>query len=41
MILKRQVLYYKLLSRKFRDKNFHDPSEIHEIHEIHENHENI
>ena len=28
VILKCQVLYYKLLSRTFRDKNFHDPHEI-------------
>ena len=33
VILKCEVLYYKLLSRKFCDKNFHDHCEIHENHE--------
>ena len=33
VILKSQVLYYKLLSRKFHDKNFCDHCEIHENHE--------
>ena len=32
MILKCQVLYYKLLSRKLRNKNFRDHSEIHKNH---------
>ena len=34
VILKCQVLYHKLLSRKFRNKNFRDHSEIHEITKI-------